>query len=160
MNRRSLQKILLGVAWVGFVFLGSSVQASQDWQAKFLGKEGLKNASFEGGLLALKNGDLEKAQEHFEEVVTLRENSIEANFLLGQIAAFQGRNEDAVDSFSRVLEINPYYMPAHFALASFYVILGDLEKAKDQLVAAKKIYHPKQAKVSSVDQKAADEEAA
>ena len=91
------------------------IRQSEDLSQK-RSKADKARAYFEMGNRLLRQGDLQKASQHFLVVIDLEPGHIEAYNNLGVVRFKQGRNEDAREAFQKVLEIDPGYEGAKFNL--------------------------------------------
>ncbi len=93
-------------------------------EAKRLKKEGKADASKEKFAKALKR---------FGEAVRIHEPYAEAWNMIGYCARNLGDLKRAFDAYDRSLAIDPDYDEAHEYLGEAYVMVGNLEKAREQL---------------------------
>jgi superkiller protein 3 len=83
----------------------------------------------------LKRGDVQAAEAQLREVLTVEETAT-ARDLLGVALSRQGRHREAEGEFLRALALDPDFAGARQHLARLYLVVGQIEKAGEQLRAA------------------------
>lgn len=108
---------------------GSSLPCSQEKRAQ---KADLSSdPELQKGIALAQKGDFKKAQEAFEQAVTLHPSDARALTALGQVQEQLGELSESIETFRKVIELDPLSPEAHENLG---IALGD----RTELVAALK----------------------
>ncbi|MFZ6050831.1 tetratricopeptide repeat protein [Halocola ammonii] len=92
------------------------------------------------GMFSVESGQLDKAQERFEQVVQLNPEYVDAYWQLGHLALERAEYYEAIDHFKRVLKLSPEeYNGAHFFLGKTYATVGQPEDAVTSFKNYKKL---------------------
>ena len=84
-------------------------------------------STFEQGVNALKQGDLDTARTAFEKVLRLSPRHPEAHNLLGWILLKQGDADGSIAQYSKAIQLKPNFAEAHINLANALVQKHDLD---------------------------------
>jgi tetratricopeptide (TPR) repeat protein len=74
---------------------------------------------------AFKKGDLSRARQIYEAIVTRNPTDSEAVAALGDVARAQGDSSGAIADYKRAIAVNPSYLPALLGLADTQWVSGD-----------------------------------
>jgi tetratricopeptide (TPR) repeat protein len=74
---------------------------------------------------AFKKGDLPRARQIYEAIVTRNPTDSEAVAALGDVARAQGDSSGAMANYKRAIAVNPSYLPALLGLADTQWVSGD-----------------------------------
>jgi len=83
-----------------------------------------------------KQGQAEKAEQHYRASVAINPNAADAHYNFGVLLYEQGKYREAGEAFRKALEINPYYAEAHNNLAFVLERQGRVEEALGHYRAA------------------------
>ena len=86
---------------------------------------------FETGNVFHKNGEIDRAETVFRQILNIAPNHPGALHFLGVIARQCGKLESAINLINKAIEISPNYHTAHNNLGEAYQALGDIEKARE-----------------------------
>jgi Flp pilus assembly protein TadD len=115
----------------------NGVKLSPDLLSKYADQVNqLAEKGLEMGQAAMDGGDLNRAAQLMETVVTLLPEEPKAQFLLGNIYNEANRFEQAIEQYQRVLELEPDSASAQTNMGVVYYKMGDLETAIQQFKAA------------------------
>jgi TolA-binding protein len=78
---------------------------------------------------AFKKGDLSRARQIYEAIVTRNPTDSEAVAALGDVARAQGDSSGAISNYKRAITVNPSYLPALLGLADTQWASGDKASA-------------------------------
>jgi predicted Zn finger-like uncharacterized protein len=74
---------------------------------------------------AFKKGDVSRARQIYEAIVTRNPTDSEAVAALGDVARAQGDSSGAIANYKRAIAVNPSYLPALLGLADTQWVSGD-----------------------------------
>ena len=93
-------------------------------------------AHLEGGRLALKLGELDRARLEISIGCVLAPENPRGQFLQGELLEEQGVFDEAAQAFERALDYRAGYEDAHRHLGTLYLQLGDPHRAEQHLQEA------------------------
>ncbi len=96
-----------------------------------------KDASFERGQQAFRDGDWEGAVGYFKKTVADDANNAEAYNLMGYSYRRMGQADPAFEAYAKALDIDPKHRGANKYLGETYLLVSDVEKANAQLALLK-----------------------
>ncbi|MBT3171973.1 MAG: tetratricopeptide repeat protein [Rhodospirillaceae bacterium] len=96
-----------------------------------------KDASFERGQQAFRDGDWEGAVGYFKKTVADDAKNAEAYNLMGYSYRRMGQADPAFKAYAMALDIDPRHRGANEYLGETYLLVGDVEKANGQLALLK-----------------------
>lgn len=85
------------------------------------------------------DGDLERAEQIYREIVEMRPNHARAVAALGRLALKDGRLQQAEELLKRSIRLDPDYRQAHYTLGLLYNQTGELEKAREELAKSERL---------------------
>jgi len=97
-------------------------------------------STFEQGVNALKQGDLDTARTAFEKVLRLSPRHPEAHNLLGWILLKQGDADGSIAQYSKAIQLKPNFAEAHINLANALVQKHDLDGALHEARVAVRLF--------------------
>jgi Flp pilus assembly protein TadD len=96
-----------------------------------------KDASFERGQQAFRDGDWEGAVNYFKKTVSDDAKNAEAYNLMGYSYRRLGKADPAFDAYAKALNLDPRHRGANEYLGETYLLVGDVDKANAQLALLK-----------------------
>lgn len=81
------------------------------------------------GLLRQQQGNLQAAEEAYEQAIVMQPNNSRAFNLYGRLRWRQGRREEGDEHFQKALALDPYSVPVNFSIARSYDESGLFEEA-------------------------------
>ncbi len=96
-----------------------------------------KDANFERGQQAFRDGDWEGAVNYFKKTVADDAKNAEAYNLMGYSYRRMGQADPAFEAYAKALDIDPRHRGANEYLGETYLLVGDVEKANAQLALLK-----------------------
>jgi putative PEP-CTERM system TPR-repeat lipoprotein len=126
----------LGLAYLG---LGQKAEARATLTAALAAQPANADAKVALALVTATEGDLAGALTQVDAALTDAPNNVEGLLLKADIEGALGKRDESLRTLERVVEIRPDSYVARFALVSKYVGAGQLDKAKLQYEALKKM---------------------
>jgi Flp pilus assembly protein TadD len=98
-----------------------------------------KDTNFNRGELALEDGDWKLAVKYFEKAVQVSPGDPDAFNLLAYSYRRLGKLDPAFANYDTALRLDPEHRGAREYLGEAYLMIGEVEKAEDQLAMIKDI---------------------
>ena len=90
---------------------------------------GLGQAYATLGLLRQQQGNLQEAEDAYQQAISLQPNYPRVFRLLGRLRLKQDRREEALELFQKALNLDPFSAPVNFDIARSYDLSGQFEEA-------------------------------
>ncbi len=119
--------------------MGTAVLLSTDTEAASSDNNGSSSKSsdkadyFDRGQKAFENSDWKGAIKNFKKAVAKDSKNAEAYNLMGYSYRRIGKADLAFATYAKALDIDPNHRGAHEYLGQTYLLVGDAEKAREQL---------------------------
>ena len=118
--------------------VGSAVFFCEDIEAASSGSSGSNESSgkadhFDRGQKAFENGDWKDAIKNLKKAVAEDSGNADAFNLMGYSYRRMGEADSAFAAYAKALDIDPDHRGAHEYLGQTYLLVGDPEKAHEQL---------------------------
>ena len=84
--------------------------------------------------------NLDQARIHFQEAIKNEPRYTPAKLALGEMELARGESASAVQTAEDVLKSDPTNLPAHLMRANGLMRIGDIQKARDEIAIASKMY--------------------
>jgi len=95
--------------------------------------------TFEKGVHYIQNQEYDKAIQVFTALINQKENP-EYYFNIGYIKTSQGKHSEAIEAFSMATRLDRLFAKAYEEMGRVYKLMGDLEKARENMEFAAEIY--------------------
>ena len=113
---------------------GVDVQAASSGNSDSDNSSSSKDDSFERGQQAFSNAKWQEAVDHFKKAVANDSKNAEAYNLMGYSYRRLGEADPAFAAYAKALGLEPRHRGANEYLGETYLLIGDVEKARAQLV--------------------------
>jgi tetratricopeptide (TPR) repeat protein len=84
--------------------------------------------------------NLDQARIHFQEAIKLEPRYLPAKLALAELQMAHGENAPAVQTAEEILKADPTNLPAHLLRSNGLMRMGELQKAREELATALKMY--------------------
>jgi tetratricopeptide (TPR) repeat protein len=84
--------------------------------------------------------NLDQARIHFQEALKGEPHYTPAKLALGELQLVRGENAPAVQTAEEILQADPTNLPAHLMRANGLMRIGEMQKAREEIVTALKMY--------------------
>ena len=95
--------------------------------------------AYQEGVAALQAGDYKLAERKFADVLSVAENSPEANYYMGLAKVGRGKEKASVRYFKKAIKERADFVEAREQLALAYIKIDDREDAEAQLTAIREL---------------------
>jgi len=84
--------------------------------------------------------NLDQARIHFQEAIKLEPRYIPAKLALAELQMAHGENATAVQTAEEILKADPTNLPAHLLRSNGLMRMGEMQKAREEMATALKMY--------------------